>query len=113
MATSVRVRIARAIDLAHAAGAEQSFDRIRPSRAPGERRAGDIGNDGVVAERSGVAMGRDERIHLGAQGRIALAGVAQERVARGRVARQRGMKDFGDLPPAIGRHHGRCPFSAA
>ena len=58
-------------------------------------------------------MRRDERIYLFAQGRIALAGVAQERVARARVTRQRRVKNLGDLPPAIGRHHVRRPFSAA
>jgi hypothetical protein len=104
-------RVARAVDLAHAAGAQQSDDLVRPEAGPraerrrrgrllvGARRRGTI-------ERPRGSVVREQRDDELAKARVAFAGAVEELPALTLGLCARGREDLGETPPALGVHEG-------
>ncbi len=110
------LRVARAIHLAHAAGAEQRLDLVDADASTGQQGSAGVGDDAgrrrerwLGQEAGGVALVRQQRCHFLVQRVIAGARLAQESGAIARVTRQRGVIDLRDLPPAVRMHAARPP----
>ena len=95
----IQPRIARAIDLAHAAGGVKTLDPIRAEGSPGlERVPGRYepcrGGGGPGLALASVFVMREQRRDVATQFVVALAGAAHESIALGRIALQRLLKDL-------------------
>ena len=73
--------VARAIDLAHAAGAERRDDRVRAELTVSHLREGREGRRGFLEKRTCRAFKAQQRLNFRPQRHILTAGFRQERVA--------------------------------
>ena len=102
--------VARAVDLAHAADAEQALHVINAESPANQRllcrglgkRFGTTGREDVV---SGDGL-RQQRLDFALEVRVGAAGLGEKRGAGFALARERGVIELLDVAPAI-RRHGR------
>ena len=100
-------RIARAIHLTHAAGAEVRVDAVRAElpadHGLGRRDRIELGG-GHIEKRVAFGIAREQGLHFGTKPGVGGRGVRHERGTGRGVARQRLVIDLRDLTPALRCH---------
>ena len=103
---AVEAMVVGPIHLPHSSHADALVNPVRADRVAGRqaRCGGGEGKHGGLAERAGLAVGGQHRVHLGTQRQVSRAGFVEQRDPGGAVAGQGGVKDLPDLPPPLRRH---------
>src|SRR5688572_7227216 len=101
---TMKLRVVRTIDLAHATGADQRLDPERAQLAAPLQTSCGTGecDNGRLAKRSGVVVCPKQRLDGSPQGGIVTAGVIEIRVPRWPI-KGRGLREYAaDVGPSIG-----------